>query len=490
MPRPRLKKQELVLIGLPTLLILGGAAFFARQQTIREQDSSGAYRAEITGVEVLPVSPFEAWQGFDTKVIVSVKDLGQLKVPAGLKLFDTKHLEQNVILTGRVNGQAKSFPVSSKDFGNGFEPQHPGVLRALMLPRSEELKDTITFLAATSGFDSDSPVQLRGELWIRKIASAPLSTTSAPPNWTLKKNMWEALLETHSKIANLSQTLPQGQTANIDLTAPPVEKVRYDLLSPVYAHTGMTGDNGSGFVHIDFKPNSFSNKYPLLRSTAAEVFDESGRVVPLKGSGGFKAYKTVGWDMNTRPVSAVVRLPLEDVPLERGRLTMKVWFAIEDGWPILVESEVRPAWMSKRPRTLQLQKLTVEAGHVIAMVHYSGIAPLRPEGELNYQPSNRHLFFDGRDDTNVKLIPNVPYKRLYTYWSQHYTLPSGKSYWFPNSVDIQSIDCDATNNCRIDYKTNALNVLKPGQSAQFSAHIGVEGDGFLPIHAKITRPLK
>lgn len=169
---------------------------------------------------------------------------------------------------------------------------------------------------------------------------------------------------------------------------------------------------------------------------------------------------------------------------------MKVWFAIEDGWPIKVETEVRPAWMSRYPHTLQLQKVSVEGGNVVVMARYTGKAPLKYQSQVDYRGQGKPLYFDERDDPSVGFLPNVAYKRLYTHWSQHYTLGNGKSYWFPNAVSVQSVSYDANSRCRIIYRTNVLSALKPGQSAHFSAHIGVQGDGLLPIQATITRPKK
>lgn len=475
-------------IGLPTLGVLGCAAFLARQQFLREQDARGPYRAGISQIQWLSVSPFEAWQGFDTKIVVHIKDAGQLNAPPNSQIYSVEQLRQRVRLEGQINGLKASFPVSSQDFGNGYEPEHPGPLRLLIVRYGEgDEPGILAFLAKTSVFDPGTPVQLCGDLWVERPGQNATALSSLPPGWTQEKDREGVRLLARSQTTSLSQVLERTSGINVDHTAPPVEEVHADLLSPVFARTNVVGDNGSGIVGVSFPPGTFSKVLPQLRCTAAQVFDARGRPVILKDEWGRPRYKTMHWDLNSLPATAVVRLPLEDIPLERGALKAKIWFAFDDGWPTCVQTEVRPAWMSNRPRTLQLQKVSVENGNVVVTAQYRGLPALRYEGDL-LPGQTKPLLFDARDDTRIIFKLNVRYKRLFTHWSQHYTLPSGKSYWFSSDVSVQSVSCDADGHCRIVYQTNALQALKPGQSARFFAQIGVQGDGMLPIQATISRP--
>ncbi len=495
MSRLRLKRRELVLLGLPTLAIVSAAAFLSRRQAVEQQNQSGPYRAEITRIERVPVSPFEAWQGFDTKIVVHARDLGQLAAPVGARMSPMCSLDQHVFLSGSINGKLQKLPVSSQTLrGSLSEFGTPGALRVQLEhggTQAEEPEKRLTILAATSKFDANSKVELRGDIWFKRTAEAHPSV-AAPPGWTLDKRRSYSWLETRSKTAPLTQSLERVASVNVDRTAPPVQEVRADLLSPVFAHVNPLGDNGNGFVRVFFKPGSFSNRLPSLRYTEIKVLDASGREVEMKDAYGRREYPGADWDINfVGQHPALVRLPLESVPLERGALTMKMWLAFGDGWPAFIQCEVRPAWMSKRPKTLQLQSVGVKQGTVVVRARYSGTSSLEWENPTATKPNEAAGFFDSRDYESETFPPRqAGSARLYTFWSQHFTLPNGKSYWYRNAVDVESVSCDDANNCQIIYKTNALGALKPGQSAQFFAQIGIEGDGFLPIQATISRPKK
>jgi hypothetical protein len=76
---------------------------------------------------------------------------------------------------------------------------------------------------------------------------------------------------------------------------------------------------------------------------------------------------------------------------------------------------------------------------------------------------------------------------LISNWSQHLTAQDGKEYWFKNSVQVQSVNLVGPNTYEIVYATNALTALKAGERMKFSAQVGIEGDGFIPVEATISK---
>ncbi len=498
MPRPRFKIRELMVIGVPTAIIIAGAAFLSRQQTIREQDRSGPYRAEITRIEILPVSPFEAWQGFDTKIVVYANEFGELDVPLGARLSPAGSLRQKVTLVGQIKGQQKSFAVASQGWGGLYEPEHVGILRAIMVPAPAQIysdvpRNCITFLASTSRLDPKSPLQLRGDIWFERTATPQSLATTLASSWkpTFRSGHL-AFLTARSKSASLAQSLERTVSVNVSRIPFPVNQTHVDLLSPSYAHTDITGDGRSGYVTVFFKLTPELRAMvgvTRLRCTQARVFDAQGSEVHLNDLQGRPVIKKAEWSREGGVDVALIKLPLESVPLWRGQLTLKMWLAVGDNWPMKIQTIVRPAWMSRLPKKLKLQSIKVEKGNVTARVRYAGGKLLEWGNGRRAREGEMQGVFDSRHWVTPYLPPHqAGYDRMFPFWSQHFSMPNGGIYWLRSNVNLSSVSCDVTNNCQITYKTSALKALKSGQSARFAAQIGLDGDGFLPIQATITRP--
>src|SRR4028118_139112 len=97
----RLKLREILLISMP-LVLLGGFGWWSDvRQTQRVERASGAYRTRLVSLEDLPLTPFERWQGFDSKTRIVATDDGAPNLPAEVRLTGRRALESEMFLTGQ-----------------------------------------------------------------------------------------------------------------------------------------------------------------------------------------------------------------------------------------------------------------------------------------------------------------------------------------------------------------------------------------------------
>lgn len=477
------KIREIALISLP-IVFLGGFGWWANgRQQQRAARENGPYRTRLVSIEDVPLTPFERWQGFDSKVRIVATDDGKPDLPAGINLTGRRSLECEAFLIGDSTNQKIKLPISDSGIGNdGISDEYPGALLRIYdfkASRQESENVGITFLANTSEI-VDGKANLSGNLRIENGTYRNIRLASVPGF-----ALWREVAGTytfHARSTKIEHSLQRSQHP-ADQTSPRPLSTQVTHLNPREARSDPMNDGNDTLVRAEFDCSKINRKDIVSsRFVDPHLEDEFGKRVELKnGSRPVNVYIggiSVGAEQK---VSFDDRLPLGLVPAERGQITLKTWFSYRNSWPTPVSIIVRPRPHTATPNKLKLQSVRLVGGQVEARVRYVGKLTLQTEQDApeTYDALSSSSRPDPRAAGTDRLISN---------YSQHLELPNGKKQWSSQYVGDARAKCKADNSCVVTYPLPALKSWAPGQTARFKAQIGIEDDGFLDIDLPITKP--
>lgn len=476
--------REIALISLPVFFIGGFGWWASVRQTARIERESGPYRTRLVSMEDLPVTPFERWQGFDSKVRIVATDAGKPNAQAGVKLGGQRALECEVSLVGNgAEGNVK-LPISDSGLGpDGVDEEHPGALmRIYDFGKSRQQAENVemTFLADTSAF-VDSQAKLRGNARVENGAYRNPNLANVPGFV-----IWHDVADTYTFIANptpIEHTLAPPAAA-VDRSAPQLIFAQITQLRPHEVGASPFNDGNDTLVRAQFDCSQLIKDEKInWRFVDPHLEDENGKRVEL-------TYRSIPLNISIGEISVAAdkkvsfdeRLTLSQVPLARGQITLKTWFSYQDSWPTPVSIVVRPRQkLAQVPRKLQLQSVRLVGGRVEARVRYIGALPLATEQDAR----RKYDALSGEMRAEPRL---AGVDRLISDWSQHLEYAGGKKQWSGQYIGDARAECKADKTCVVTYPLPALKRWNFGQSARFKAQIGIEDDGFLDIDLPISKP--
>lgn len=470
----RLKLREIALISMP-LVLIGGFGWWSNvRQTQRAERESGAYRTRLVSIEDLPLTPFERWQGFDSKVRIVATDDGAPNLPTDVKLTGRRALESEIFL---IDQGVNKLPVSSNGLGNdGVSGRYPGALLRIYdfaKSRAEAENLEITFLADADAVAGDQ-ARLRGTIAVENGTYEDLSyaqLSSGFKSWRGRKD----LLTFEARPLQIDHPLRASERP-VDRTTPRLLSTQVSRLSPRETATDMAGDNGDTFVRATFDCSALPAITPSFRFADSSLKNEVGKKIEKLHIGG----------IGTRSDGIVVlddRIKTLQIPADQGQLTFETWFSYRGSWPVPVSIVVRPRPYKGAPRKLTLQKAEFidEPGQprIQVRVRYTGTLSLETEQSVPRQYDT--LTHD------MKPVPkHAGIDRLLSNWSQRLEYAGGKTQWSEQYIGDARAECNSDNSCIVTYPLPAVNNWKPGQSARFRAQIGIEDNGFLNVDVPLT----
>ncbi len=442
------KIREIALISLP-IVFLGGFSWWANgRQQQRAARENGPYRTRLVSMEDVPLTPFERWQGFDSKVRIVATDEGKPDLPASFRWGGRRELASDIFLSGK-NGA--KLPVASNGQGD-MRPsaRNPGALMRILdydRTRTESENLELTFLADTKAVAGKAKLQgeIRFEIPVGFCTARPLQ---------IERDL-------------------RAQNTLINRTAPRFISAQVAHFSPRETAIDPTGDNGDTFVEAAFDCSALKGAMPNAHFANEILEDEFGKEVEEL-------------DVNRTAANPAGQITFNDrvktfsIPASRGQITFKTWFSYCDSWPTLVSVVVRLRPHTATPRKLMLQSVRLAGSNVEARVRYTGNLPLGTEQSAVRQDVS--TFIGDRPAPRA-----AGTDRLLSNWSQHLEFAGGKKQWSGQYVGDARAQCKPDNTCVVTYPIPAMKSWLPGQRARFRAQIGIEDDGFLDIDLPIVK---
>jgi hypothetical protein len=492
-----MNRREMLYLGLPFLLIgIGGVILTAREKKRIERES-GPLRTEITDIRFEDVTPFEAWQGFSHKVTVSTELQGDQSLPEGFKLRGNTNLSSDAQLIVENGEHSEIINLGNRDYDDSnIKTLNAPPLVAIPNWDAGRIYGFRTFLIKTNNF-GNARLRLQGTVRLQQQAIVSANHEIPQGAWTLQRSYYKSASQVSRSTPAVPFEIllpPRIPTTTPKSTIKVIEAGKSSF-SPQSEKTGPYEGEGETQIRVKFKvPEEFmtnsSNIGTRLSTGPTDILDKNNRPVKLPK-------KRYGSDPTIRFTSSNIflyvngegvakrNIPVWNIPASYGPLTYRTWLSYSGSSPVELKIPVRTADDLKPSYLLKLESVKVVTGNVRVRVKYLG------PSEVEWEDNNG--FFNNRPFNN-DFVPfqlnNVgePLKdKLISNWSQHLTASNGKEYWFKNAVKVQSVNEVAPSVYEIVYATNALSALKKGETMKFSAHVGIEGDGFIPIEAKITK---
>jgi len=265
----KLAAREAALLTLPVLLLGGGAWWMGRGGKLPQfhnPSDAGPMRVEITPFQPAPISPYQAWQGYEWGVTTKMSVLGDWKMPPGWKPSGIAESDSLQIVVKR-NGVWKALPrkVAERLI------ERDGLLPYMLQHR--ETQYTIRINTRQLPRDAQE-VRLRGYLQYQPVFTGPY-----PPGWTPPKD---------TSIRGSTYWIPfESKPFDIPIVKPnePWPRVRVLKVSPlqfVDAKWFVDRDLGTNYFLLRLRRNdgvSWSKRREMFFARN-QVQDASGWVVP------------------------------------------------------------------------------------------------------------------------------------------------------------------------------------------------------------------
>lgn len=456
----KFKFREIALISLP-IVFLGGFGWWANgRQQQRAARENGSYRTRLVSIEDVPLTPFERWQGFDSKVRIVATDDGKPDVPDGVTLDGKRQLRDKIFLVG----DKVKLPVSS--YGQGTmrpDAHNPGALVGILgfqQTRKELENIELVLLANTKAVPGKA--RLQGDVYAQMGAYGP------KPNQIGDYNARPAKVDKalRASITPLDATVRR---------APKLLSTQVAHMTPRETAKSPLGDNGDTSVSAKFDCSALKTKFPTFHFADSRLEDEFGKTVEQLNINGMASLPD-----GTVTIGDLVKT--FQIPANRGQITFKTWFSYSDSWPTPVSIIVRPRPKAPHPpRKLKLQSVRLMGSDVEVRVRYIGALPLETE-------QNAAKEYNVVAEEMKPAPRGIGVDRLISDYFQHLEYAGGKTQWSGQYVGDARADCAPDKTCIVTYPVPAMRSWYPGQTAHFRAQIGIEDDGFLDIDLPITKP--
>ena len=474
------KIREIALISLP-IVFLGGFGWWANgRQQQRAARENGPYRTRLVSVEDLRLTPFERWQGFDSKVRIVATDDGKPELPAGVKLSDRRSLFGHMFLVAKSGGQ---FPLDASDVGlrdvyvQGYGARTTGQKKynALQLfgnSRFRSEQENLATVFLVNSHANGGVTRLKGSLSIqRRLISSPKLAGKRPAVIT---NFWDSndVLAFNSRPLQIDRVL-RPSNAPIDHQSP---KIISSQLIHIRPYDAAGGDDTVVVAELDV--SQIRRKSEInWRDVSSHIESENGETV--------RSARLQGPEIEYGRTTVKYFFKSSSVPAAKGQLTLKTWLSYQDSWPVFLSVVLRERNADLPPRKLKLLSARLIGApnepEVEVRVRYTGSQNVEDENQI--EKGYHNILAQRRD-----IPPRKPgTDRLITHWSQHLVYPNGKEQWHPQNVGYSQVRRESKDIIVVTYPLPAMNKWKPGQSAHFRAQIGIEDDGFLDVDLPIVK---
>ncbi len=478
---PKSKIREIAFISLP-IVFLGGFGWWANgRQQQRATRENGPYRTRLVSIEDLPLTPFERWQGFDSKVRIVATDDGKLQNAAGIEVSDRRTLFGELSLVGNSGAQ---IPMKNLDVGlpdvavQGYGAQTTGKndFNALQLYENSrfrsEKENLVTTLLVNSQSISGGIARIKGNVSVQREIIIPKAFIGKPPAGVKPMLNYEKTWALESRPLEINRVLRP--------TMAPIDDIKPRASSQVIHLRPRDAAGGEDTVVLtDFDVSGIAeNAGSGWRMVTEHIETDQGEVV-------WKDYLQSP-SLREGKFTGSYFFNLARIPLEKGRLTLKAWVSYRDSWPLAHSVVVREKPHKIVPHKLELKSVRLlnysAKPEIEVQVRYLGSLPV--EDENNAKMGYLNTYSRRRD-----VPPRTPgTERLISEWSQHLEYSNGQKQWYPQFVGYPEVHPKSNNIFCIYYPLPAMNKWQPGKTARFKAQIGIESDGFLDIDLPITKP--
>ncbi len=541
--------REIAVLMLPFLIIGGFAVWKTRLASHfgdgLEDIGQGAPRIEWRGFRVADPTPAQVARGLTGRLQTTLWDGGAMPPHVWRTYFMTYYVRetQRLRLVYRQNGKWKTY--RAPDGKNGIRFQilkRPTPQRTLapgeMPSRADWDVEVLLPLADVPA--NASEIRLKGG-W---IATWYCDRPPLAPATLASRGKWD------------------GKTWKLEVASPPFDVALGKLkgmakpgIKPAVSHetavklvdattlvlpqdiTSYSNDDGAGdaaiYLMVSAPVGRWQRRNNRPRIIEARIFDEKGHdwtnfndaptgLEWQPGSNGM----TWGGSLPNGQFRFDSKVLLNKIPASAGRLKLKLWLTDDaNGWPLVLEREVRPLWVLRRTAKLQIESARVvrrvEQGMTaIRPGVYRQTWSSRPKMEIvvryigpkkSYARGFTEIFrmqpFDWeplrpyRDPlqsygsgTPPKITANDD--ELLFHWSQHVEMADGSPAPVArglNSYESNVPPPDAPERLdeddrmwRLRFDLGRLVAPKPGGKWRFRAQLGVAGDGFIPVDVPLN----
>lgn len=482
-----LNRRELLVLGLPFLLIGAGAVCFNAREKQRIARESGPWRLVVTDAQAIAITPKEAWQGYDLKYRLNYELHGEqppnLKTPVRIPYAGANN--PNNAFLDIINERENTERFSGIQIGGGTYWER--YLRAPLKVVDDDHGPLFrTILIDRNAFP-------RGKMILKSHTQAQATNSNNEFLQPLPAE-WSQTVNREVKPVEINRASPKLISSSLNF-APPIASQRRIAMNTYVYGSGTSKALTKLKLNCDLSDvtkNPVSNNVAILNS---RFEDEKGNEIRVKSEsdqyGGQRMYTHQGnvrSDVNKQDY-VEMELDLHDVPTEHGAIFLRSNLSLNNSWatPFLVE--VRPAWVCRKTSKLKIEKVEVEGSAVSVRVHYLGTKPMELRGSSGIGTSNFSMM-DGSSDWGYD--PPVPtgHDRLIINWSQHLEDSNGPMFFNPKQPNTDSPEetCEVigvedlgNNRYVVNYSVN----YKPKSPMKFKAEIGIWGDGFIPVEATI-----
>jgi hypothetical protein len=463
----RIKPREAALMFAPVLVLLVVGWFLRdKRSTYTPLRTSGPLQTVVTDIKLVPLKPMEVAEGFDTKVEISLaleggapaKKIGEPGIAPGLK---------NVRLTGLLS---KPNHVLKDDEVAVEIGKHRWKLNQQLGVR--DVNKVTLCLPLAKWKRSSTPLVLKGDL------VSDLSFETKTPRAT--------------RISGAGPMRPVPfqfvvRAANQVVTPPHFSRdTKMTIESPrKYYRRSSERFNGKTIpimyvtVPLRYEPSWLGNSKPTMHISQPYLVDERGhRYTELRWGRSLEPIRfgSPSFNDTDNKVTTIFEVPVDQIPLSAGQLTLKAYISCNDNWPVAISTVVRTKAESLPPKPSPFTVAKVIVGS--------------PEYNRKDTQVELWLRFKGK-----QLLGEGDNSRVITDWSQHLVDAKGKEYTeFPTAPDeFTGIGCsppifDAkTRLYRVAYSFPLKTVPRTAGRLIFKAEIGLRGYKFLPVSV-VVRP--
>lgn len=500
MKNRRFLRREVVWMLFPVLVLLAGGWYLNRRDAEKpRRDSSGPLRLEIVRIVKKPLTRLDAKRGFSFRLLIEAQVAGQPDLkgrPVKVAKWKFSQAWPKGKIVGQQAGKTISLPGQQTRIefkppwgGDDFYEESTGLLQIPVLiafPRAAGAQGDLKLegkIDGTQNFDLETLKNPSRQFWASQTCrSAPFSFV-----FHQKGAPWPMPPPT---------TTPKNPLALVD--------IRRQSLPPVISNKMGLENSSVNFVFDGWNRLDETQKREGIRAYDLRIENRNGHPVDQNAyylsRPQFRALQHPD-DANSNEFFYSIQLSLnKPVPLEPGPYRLRGWLALDDDWPIEINTPVRNPALARAARKIQILEIR--------------FVPQRPENTAPYVRTAANFYFDtiqvrvrytggqtlklesrpgeyfDSDPFLDKVAPARPASTDYliTQWSEHLENARGKAIWrWKNkwidlpAIEIQQVRFLKKNEVLVVYRLESEWRAHKKSGLVFKAQIGVEDDGFLPV---------
>ena len=497
----RASAREPLLLLLPVVALIAAGLWFTQHQKQQYVDTHGPMRLKIVKVERETLTPLEAARGYDTKVGVTIRQLGAWPLPLGLMGMDTTltpdiHIQSRDAPEKPVSAVAAPFEISPVEVSNHrwFYTAGKGIFHLLLAGSRIPSNSSDLVLSGKIRGDTDCLVRRRdfhqdGQTTVLangiSVGYILVSVRDDPASFAFV-------------VRRAGENAPIPEVSHD--TSLSIVKSQVIHMAPLDGKMGVYNDSMDTFVqvllHADepaFFRRTDADRWKCGPATLVDGKDHTIKVAIPDNLLRFRGVDANGLEPGGGQVGRdywlTCRVTMSLVPQNIDRVTFVTWVSMDDKWMLPISVTLRDRTHPNLPPSSLLLKSVAVSRHgdevaIHAAVKYRG----------NKTVLCTHIPYEFDDPIYREMMPPEPEAvHLLSDWSQHIQDEDGTDYWTtlspPNGykpmVSNDSATCDASGNCDVVYNVNLKDLPLGAAGLTLKAEIGLEGEEFIPISAVV-----